>query len=130
MTGQELVKGRVDQADDDRQAIHGAEEAQEILALEGQEDGQALVDHLRVVLVEDHPLHVRQAVLLEEHVLGAAEADALGAVLSGALGVDRVVGVGPHLEAAGVVGPGEELLEIRVAEIGDHRGDGAGVDVA
>jgi hypothetical protein len=29
---------------------------------------------------QDHPLHDRQALRLEEHVLGAAEADALGAV--------------------------------------------------
>ena len=38
---------------------------------------------------------------LEEHVLGAAQADAEGAESAGAAGVRRVVGVGPHLQAAG-----------------------------
>jgi hypothetical protein len=34
---------------------------------------------------QNHGLHVRHAVLGEEHVLGAAQADAFGAELAGAL---------------------------------------------
>ena len=58
-------------------------------------------------LGEDHPAHDRQAVLAEEHVLGAAQADALGAELAGVGGVGTVVGVGPHgeLALADLVGP-------------------------
>ena len=40
--------------------------------------------------------HDRQAVLAEEHVLGAAQADALGAELAGVGGVLAGVGVGAH----------------------------------
>ena len=40
----------------------------------------------------------------EEHVLGAAQADALGAEPAGAGGIRRVVGVGPHLHPAVLVG--------------------------
>ena len=44
--------------------------------------------------------HVRQPVRGEEHVLGAAQADALGAERARLLGVARNVGVGAHLEPA------------------------------
>ena len=43
--------------------------------------------------------------LAEEHVLGAAQADALGAELAGLGGVRRGVGVGADLERADLVGP-------------------------
>ena len=49
---------------------------------------------------EDHLLHDRQPLLAEEHVLGAAEADALGAELARARRVLGVVGVRAHLQAA------------------------------
>ena len=48
---------------------------------------------------QDHAPHDGQAVLAEEHVLGAAQADALGAELAGVGGVGAVVGVGPHAPA-------------------------------
>jgi hypothetical protein len=59
---------------------------------------------------QDHGLHVLDAVLGEEHVLGAAQADAFGAELAGGLGVARDVGIGAHAElAAELVGPLHEL---------------------
>ena len=48
------------------------------------------------------------AALAEEHVLGAAQADALGAEPAGAGGVLGVVGVGPHPQPAHPVGVGHD----------------------
>ena len=59
-------------------AVHRAEEADEVRALHRQQLREVLVA-LRVVVREDHLLHDRQPLGLEEHVLGAAQADALGA---------------------------------------------------
>ena len=75
--GEELVQRRVEQADGDGQAVHRLEDALEVGALELLELGQRLFLLHRAV-GEDEPLHQRQPVA-QEHVLGAAEADALGA---------------------------------------------------
>ena len=69
------MQRRVDQADDDRAAVHGLEQAVEVRALEGQQLVQGR-GALRADLGQDHALHDGQALRLEEHVLGAAQADA------------------------------------------------------
>ena len=58
-------------------------------------------------LGQDHAAHHGQAVLAQEHVLGAAQADALGPELAGVGRVVTGVGVGPHgqVALADVVGP-------------------------
>ena len=61
---------------------------------------------------EDHRLDDGQALLLHEHVLGAAEADALSTEAPRQLGVARIVAVGPDLEPSGPVGPAQQLLEV------------------
>ena len=63
---------------------------------------------------QDHLAHHRQAVGGEEHVLGAAQADALGAELAGVGGVFAGVGVGAHaqLALADLVGPLEDGVEL------------------
>jgi len=48
---------------------------------------------------EDHPAAGGGAGAVEEHVLGAGEADALGAERHGLGGLLRVVGVGADLQA-------------------------------
>ena len=48
----------------------------------------------------DHLAHRDDAVGLEEHVLGAAQADALGAEIAGGAGIERGLGIGAHLHAA------------------------------
>ncbi len=130
---QELVQRRVDQADHDRQAIHRPEEPGEVIGLQDLELCQGRVeggDRLAVVGgqlvagvapmlglggpsgVEDHALHGRQPLLLEEHVLGPAQADALRPEGSGTLGVARVVRVGPDLQAPDLIGPGQERGQV------------------
>ena len=66
-------------------------------------------------LGQDQPLD-ELAALTEEHVLGAAQADALGAEPTGAGGIRRVVGVGAHLHPAAPVGDGHQPVDG-----GDHR---------
>ena len=62
---------------------------------------------------QDHPPHHRQPVLAQEHVLGAAQADPLGAQAAGVGGVVAGVGVGPHgqVALADVVGPRQHGVE-------------------
>ncbi len=75
---QEFVQRRIEQADRHRQAVHDGEEAGEIEALHRQQ----LVERQPPALLidgEDHLAHHMDALALEEHVLGAAKADAFGA---------------------------------------------------
>ena len=53
----------------------------------------------------DHLLDMGQPLALEKHVLRPAQPDAVGAVLPGAPGVDRIVGIGPHAQGTDCVGP-------------------------
>jgi hypothetical protein len=57
---------------------------------------------------------VGQPVLGEEHVLGAAEADAARAEGEGDLGVARDVRVGADAQPPDLVRPAEQLLELLV----------------
>ena len=76
--GQELVERRIDRPDGHRPAVHDLEDAGEIVALERQELGQGGLALLERV-GQDHLPHRADLALAEEHVLGPAEADALGA---------------------------------------------------
>ena len=130
---QELVERRVDQADDDRQAVHRAEDALEVALLEDLELAHRRVeDRDGLVLVgverpaggrlglgprgdhrdEDRATHDLEPLALAEHVLGPAQADALRAVAPGHRGLFGLVGVGPDLHPADLVGPAEDRLEL------------------
>ena len=121
------------QPDDDRQAVHRLEDALEVALLEHLELAHRGVEGRHGLLLrgreraaagglrlgpgrvagdEDGAAHDLQAIALAEHVLGAAEADALGAVAAGLLGLLGLVGVGPHAHPADLVGPAEDLLEL------------------
>ena len=63
---------------------------------------------------KDHRAHVRQAVLGEEHVLGAAQSDAFGAERTRLQGIARNVGVGANTHAAEGLGPSHELEQLRI----------------
>ena len=74
---------------------------------------------------QDEPPHGSEAVGGQEHVLRAAQPDALSAEFSTVARVPGGVGVDPHLDVAGVhlVGPPQELVEFgrRVAVDGGQR---------
>ena len=70
---------------------------------------------------EDRATHDLEALALAEHVLGAAQADALGAVAAGHRGLFGLVGVGPDLHPADLVGPAEDRLELGL--VLEPRGD-------
>ena len=76
---------------------------------------------LGVGVGEDHLAHHRDARGVEEHVLGAAEPEAVDAEVARHARLGGGVGVGAHPEVAGGVGPVEQLGE-GAAELGrDHR---------
>ncbi len=109
----ELVQRRVEQPDRHRQPGHRLEDALEVALLEGQEPIEGGAPR-RFVVREDHLLDDRQALLAEEHVLGAAEADALCAELARFHCVGGRVRVRVHLEPANIVCPAEDRLEVLV----------------
>ena len=76
------MQRRVEEPDGHRQAVHGLEDLHEVGPLGHAErlEGRLLLGRGGG---QDHPPHDRQAVLGQEHVLGAAQADALGAVAGG-----------------------------------------------
>ncbi len=111
MRRQELVQRRVDQADRDRPAAHRLEDAHEVLALHREQlVERRLAD--RLVVGKDHVAHERHAVGAEEHVLSAAEADALRAECDRLSGMLGRVGVGADAQLAELVGPRHERAEV------------------
>ena len=81
----------------------------------------------------DHGPHVRKFLFAEEHVLGAAQADALGAECPRLDGVSWNVGVGPHSHRAERLRPAHELHQFGIVGLGvksvefalDHAAGGA-----
>ena len=126
--GQELMERRVQQTDGHRLALHGLVDGLEVALLHGLQLLQSLLALLQG-LGDDHLTDGGDPVGIEEHMLGPAEANALGAEVDGLLGVLRGVGVGADLELAVLVGPGHDPAELA----GDGSlgsGDGFAVDVA
>ena len=79
---QELVQRRIDRPDRDRLAVHLLEHAVEVGALQRQQLFQRRPAILLVV-GQDHLLDDGNAAFAEEHVLGAAQADAARAEVVG-----------------------------------------------
>ncbi len=107
------MQRRVEQPDRHRQARHRLEDALEVGLLHRQQPVQRGAA-AGLVVGDDHLLHDREPLLAEEHVLGAAEADPLGAELARLARVLGRVGVGAHVHAAHPVGPFENRLEVLV----------------
>ena len=101
---QEFVQRRIEQADGHRQAAHDLEQLDEIGALHRQQFRQRGAARF-LVLGQDHLAHGADAVLVEEHVLGAAQPDAFGAEFDRGAGVGRRVGIGAHFQLAHRIGP-------------------------
>ncbi len=87
------------------------EQLTEILALERQQflERRAAA---RLVARHDHLPNCADARGIEEHVLGAAKADAFSAELARGFGVQRSFGVGAHAEPAQAVRPLHEGREV------------------
>ena len=119
--GQELVQGGVEQADRDGQPGHDAKQRDEVAALHRQQPVQRQAPVLGAV-GEDHLAHGRQALVVEEHVLGAAQPDALGVEHPRGARVLGCVGVGAHPDPAQRVGPVEQLVEAVVERGFQHLG--------
>ncbi len=101
---EELVQRRVEQANRDGTAIHRLEDPLEVGTLHGEEFRQG-APASALIPGDDHLAHPRDPIALEEHVLGAAEPNALGPEVPRDAGVLRSVGVGAHLKCASFVGP-------------------------
>jgi hypothetical protein len=95
--GKEFVQRRIDGANGHGTSVHREEDAFEVLALQRKQLGQrglAIVD----VVCENHLAHGTDLALTEEHVLGAAEADALSTEGHGVLTLIGLVGVRADLD--------------------------------
>ena len=119
--GQEFVQRRIQEADRAGTLAHDAEDLCEVIALHGQDLVQRR-DPAVLVIRQDHLAHGGDPVGFEEHVLGPAQADALGAELDRGLAIIGRFRIGPHFHAAGLVGPDHELAEITGQLRLDHLG--------
>ncbi len=123
------MQRRVNQADDHRQAVHGAEDAVEVVVLQFGELVQRLLLGLRIS-GQDVVLEELRTVA-QEHVLGAAQADALRAIGAGAGRLLLIVGVGPHHQATDFVGPAQNLEQLGLLfQLGSHDGNLPDVHIA
>ena len=125
---QEFVQRRVEQADGHRQAAHDLEQLDEVGALHRQELGERRAP-VALAVGEDHLAHRDDARLVEEHVLGAAEPDALGAERARGARVGRRLGIGAHLQPPRGVGPFHEPREV-AGQLRLAHGDRAGEHLA
>ena len=110
--GQELVQRRVEQPHRHRQAVHRGQDGDEVLAL----DQAQLLERVGLLggrLGQDHASHDGQPVLAQEHVLGAAQADALRAEVRALAASSPVSALAAHVEVAlaDVVGPRQHGVE-------------------
>ena len=118
----------IEEADGDRGALCGLEHADEVVALVGEEFLEGFGAGFGF-FGDDHLAEGGDAVAFEEHVLGAAEADALGTEVSCSCDILGCVGVGADLECAVLVGPAHDLGEV-AREFGLDAWDFAGHDGA
>ena len=125
---QELMKRRIEQPDDHIATGHGLEHRQEVLGLNLEQVGQGLLLH-GLIVRQDKALDDVLAIA-QEHVLGAAQANSLGAKLEGELGILGIVGVDAHmvgmatgLVQANLVGPGQDGVQV-AGKLGGGQVDG------
>ncbi len=114
------MQRRIEQTDRDGQALHDLEQLDEVGTLHRQQLGKRGAAGL-LVFGEDHLAHGADAGLFEEHVLGAAQADAFRAILDGGAGIFRRVAIDADLELADLVGPAHQRCEFARQFRLDHR---------
>ena len=105
------MQRRIEQPDRHRQALHDLEQLDKIRALHRQQLGECGAARF-LVIGKDHLAHRANAILVEEHVLGTAKPDALGAELECDARIVRRVRVGAHTELARRVGPAHQRCEL------------------
>ena len=111
LMGQKLVQRRVEQANGDRQAVHDPKQFEHVLVLEHLQRRQVFFA-LSARGGQNHGAHVIDALGGKKHMLGAAQADALGAEFAGLGRVFRRFRVGAHLQPAVFVRPGQQGLKV------------------
>src|SRR5947207_12397446 len=94
----------IEEADRHRQTIHNAKDLLKIAFLHGQNLLQRLLS-LALRFRHDHLAHGHNAVFVKEHVLSAAQPDAFGTKLPGALRVFLRICIAAHPELTITVGP-------------------------
>src|SRR5690606_573053 len=110
---QELVQGRGDETDRYWQPVHRAEDAGKVLALHRQDLRERLPPPI-TGFREKHLAHGMDALAVEEHVLRAAQADALRPELAGLLRVLWRIGVRADGESPERIGPLHQPVEVLV----------------
>ena len=128
--GHEFMQRRIEETDGDRETLHGLQGGQDVLLDVGEEFLQGGDAFCRRA-AEDHLAEGEERLLVAavEHVLGAEEADALGAERAGLGGVFGGVGIGADAELFELVDELHELLELFVFAGVDGL-QGAGVHIA
>ena len=127
--GDELVERRIEEADGDGITAQRLEQALEVRLLHGLdllERRLALLDRFGA----DHLAEFVDPALAEEHVLGAAKADALRAERSRLLGVLGRIGIRSDAERLILVRKLHDAAEIAGVGVGGNGGNEAVVDVA
>ena len=107
----ELMQGRIEQTDGNRAALHGLIDGLKVSLLNRLQLGKRSFTLLRR-LGDDHLAHRLDAVSLEEHMLGTAQSDALGAEGGSLLCIVRGVGICADLQTAEFISPGHQAVEI------------------
>ena len=119
---EELVQGCIKESDGDRQGRHCLQHRSEVDALHGTQFLQRRRLLVRVRRQQE-PSDQRQAVA-QEHVLGATQADSLGAEGPGPDGVVSTISVAPHADpvAAHLVCPSQQHVQFGNLGSSSHPG--------
>jgi len=118
-SGKELMQGRIQRANGDRESIHGRKETLEILLLKGQQLVERFLTFLRRIS-QDHLLYDRNPIFCKEHVLSTTQPDSFGSELNCLDSVAGNVGIGPYSKRSKLIGPLHQLRKLT----GESRLDG------
>ena len=116
IVGDELMEGRIEEADGGGQAFQRLENPCEIGALGGQKFGQGFAPFI-CIFRQNHFADMVDTVSLKEHVFRAAESDALGSEGDCVSHLVRLVGVGADFKFPALICP--------LHQLGEHAVDGA-----
>ena len=127
--GHELMQRGIQEADGNGMAVQRLEQALEVSLLHGLDLGQRgfALSH---GLGADHLAERADTGGIEEHMLGAAQADALRAEGGRLLGVLGGVRVGAHAHGLILIGQLHDAAKVTAVRIGGNGGDQLAIDVA